>query len=245
MANHRMFSYRIANSAKFLQMPAESQLLYFHMVLRADDDGVVESYPLTKMLGLAPDNFKVLLAKGFIQQLNEDQVIIIVDWLEHNTIRADRKVNSIYFDLIKNKLPELSLIEPKPRADTGKPTGQPMDVHSPRKLSKGKLSKGNTPSGEGKEINEVISLFKEVNPLIEKLYGRTSERKAVERLLKVYGRQKLEEMIKSLPVLNGQKYWPKSTTPIQLENNVAIYQAKKSELETKQAERKIKPVILK
>jgi hypothetical protein len=91
MNNRRMFSNRIANSARFLQMPAETQLLYFHMVLRADDDGVVESYPLIKLLGLAPDNFKVLIAKGFVEILNDDQVVVIIEWLEHNKIRADRK----------------------------------------------------------------------------------------------------------------------------------------------------------
>lgn len=240
-----MFSHRIANSAKFLQMPSESQLLYFHMILRADDDGVVESYPLIKMLGLASDNFKVLIAKGFIRQLNEDQVIIIVDWLEHNTIRADRKVNSIYFDLIKEQLPDLALIEPKPRADTGKPTGQPMDVHSPRKLSKDKLSKDNIPttSGEGNEVNEIIFLFKSVNPLIEKLYGSPPQRKAIERMMKEMGREKLEKFIDSLPWINGQKYWPKSTTPVQLENNIPIYIAKKSEVNMKQMDNKNKIII--
>jgi hypothetical protein len=105
MAERRMFSNRILNSAKFLQMPTESQLLYFHMILRADDDGVVESYPLVKMLGIPTDNFKVLIAKGFIRQLNEDQVIVITDWLEHNKIRADRKVNSIYLPLLREKYP--------------------------------------------------------------------------------------------------------------------------------------------
>lgn len=117
MAERRMFSNRILNSAKFLQMPTESQLLYFHMILRADDDGVVESYPLVKMLGIPTDNFKVLIAKGFIRELNEDQVIVITDWLEHNKIRADRKVNSIYLPLLKEKYPELPIIEPKPRKD--------------------------------------------------------------------------------------------------------------------------------
>ena len=112
-----MFSNRILNSAKFLQMPTESQLLYFHMILRADDDGVVESYPLVKMLGIPSDNFKVLIAKGFIRELNEDQVIVITDWLEHNKIRADRKVNSIYLPLLRGKFPELPIIEPKPRKD--------------------------------------------------------------------------------------------------------------------------------
>jgi len=117
MAQRRMFSNRIAGSARFLQMPIESQLFYFHAVLRADDDGIVESYPLMKLLGIAPDNFKVLMAKGFIKQLNDDQVIVITDWTEHNTIRADRKVNSIYLPLLQDKYPKLPVVEPKPRLD--------------------------------------------------------------------------------------------------------------------------------
>ena len=117
MSQRRMFSNRIANSAKFLQMPAESQLLYFHLVLRADDDGVVESYPILKLLGLAPDNFRVLLAKGFIRLLNEDQVIVIPDWLEHNKIRPDRKVNSMYLSLLKEKYPKIPILLPEARKD--------------------------------------------------------------------------------------------------------------------------------
>jgi hypothetical protein len=117
MAQRRMFSNRIANSAKFLQMPLESQVLYFHMILRADDDGIVESYPLLKLLGIAPDAFKVLLAKRFIEQLNEDQVVLINDWLEHNTIRADRKVDSIYLPLLLEKYPKALILAPKPRSD--------------------------------------------------------------------------------------------------------------------------------
>lgn len=136
-----MFSNRIGNSAKFLQMPSESQLLYFHMILRADDDGVVESYPLMKLLGMASDNFKVLIAKGFIQVLNEDQVIVINDWLEHNTIRADRKTDSIY----KHLLPEtIKTIAAKPRSDVEDNSkrlgGQSTDGISKVKLSEVKLN---------------------------------------------------------------------------------------------------------
>lgn len=116
MGQRRMFSNRISNSAKFLQMPEGSQLLYFHMIIRADDDGIVEAYPIIKLLGTAPDNLKVLLAKGFIKQLNEDQVVVITDWHEHNLIRADRKVDSIYINLLKN-YPEIPYLEPKPRSD--------------------------------------------------------------------------------------------------------------------------------
>lgn len=117
MSQRRMFSNRIANSAKFLQMPSESQLLYFHMILRADDDGVVESYPLMKLLGIASDNFKILLVKSFIKQLNEDQVVVITDWQEHNIIRADRKVDSIYKKILLKMCPEIPILEAKPRSD--------------------------------------------------------------------------------------------------------------------------------
>lgn len=95
-------------------MPSESQLLYFHLCLRADDDGIVEAYPITKLLGTQPDVFRVLIGRDFIKQLNEDQVVVVTDWLEHNVIRPDRKVDSIY----KHLLPEsIETIEAKPRSD--------------------------------------------------------------------------------------------------------------------------------
>ena len=156
MAERRMFSNRILNSAKFLQMPTESQLLYFHMILRADDDGVVESYPLVKMLGIPTDNFKVLIAKGFIRELNEDQVIVITDWLEHNKIRADRKVNSIYLPLLKEKYPELPIIEPKPRKD--------VDDNS-RRIGGGQSTVSVGEDSIGKyRIEEKASSFKKPKP---------------------------------------------------------------------------------
>jgi len=151
MAQRRMFSTRIANSARFLQMPAESQLLYFHMILRADDDGVVESYPLMKLLGVAPDSFKVLVAKGFIRQLNEDQVIVVVDWLEHNIIRADRKADSMYKHLLTEKHPDIPLIAPKPRSDVEDNSrrlgGPSTDGVCYARLGKVSIGKDNTTAG--------------------------------------------------------------------------------------------------
>jgi len=165
MAQRRMFSNRIANSAKFLQMPAESQLLYFHMVLRADDDGIVESYPLVKLLGMPIDNFKVLVAKGFIKILNEDQVIVITDWIEHNKIRADRKINSIYLPLLIKKYPELPIIEPKARVDvednSNRVGGQSTDGLGKVRLGKVKIEEDRGSSSfkrkpyfQGKEMRQ-------------------------------------------------------------------------------------------
>jgi hypothetical protein len=226
MANRRMFSNRIANSSKFLQMPSESQLLYFHMVQRADDDGVVESYPLLKLLGLAPDNFKVLQAKGYIRQLNEDQVIVITDWLEHNIIRADRKVDSIYKNLLLEKAPDIKIIEPKHRSDvednSKRLSGQSTDGISKVKLGKDRLGEGiNTSEQSSPEIPLIIDLFKEVNPSYKKWFGNKTQRGAVSRLLEAHGFEKLEKIIKLLPKSNNQKYCPVITTPLQLEDKFA------------------------
>ena len=143
-------------------MPAESQMLYFHMVIRADDDGIVESYPLLKLLGVAPDTFKVLVAKGFLRQLNEDQVVVITDWLEHNSIRADRKVDSIYKGLLLEVAPDIRLIEAKPRIDV-EDNSRRVGGLSTDGISQVKLGKGNKNAADAAPF----SLSEEIKKLEE------------------------------------------------------------------------------
>lgn len=117
MAQRRMFSIKIIDSAKFLKMPSSSRLLYYDLCMRADDDGVVEGFNVLRMTGATEDDLKILVAKEFIKVLNEDLVAYVTDWKEHNKIRADRKVDSIYKDLLLQILPDIKLLEPKQRAD--------------------------------------------------------------------------------------------------------------------------------
>ena len=65
-------------------------------------------------------NHELLMSKGYVQVLNPDLVTYISDWLEHNKIRADRKIDSIYKDLLLQILPNVQLIEKKDRADRKK-----------------------------------------------------------------------------------------------------------------------------
>lgn len=120
MASKRMFSLRIIDTARFIRMPISCQALYFHLALRADDDGVVEAYNVMRLLGCSEDDLRVLVAKQFIQVLNEDLVTYINDWSEHNSIRADRKIDSIYKDLLISINPDIQLVEKKQRADVKK-----------------------------------------------------------------------------------------------------------------------------
>jgi hypothetical protein len=170
-------------------MPAEAQALYFHMILRADDDGVVETYPLLKMLGFAPDNFKVLLAKGFIKELNEDQVVVILDWLEHNSVRADRKVDSIYKPLILEKIPDLILLEAKPRSDvidnTNRVGGPSTDGIGKDRLGKVRLSKVNNNNvlsvtnrkqkTENKHLEDYKTWIQTYNQIHKSRYGASQD----------------------------------------------------------------------
>lgn len=127
MAERRMFAKSVIGSAKFLRMPVSTQLLYFHLGMDADDDGVVEAYPVMRKTGLNEDDLKVLAAKGFVTVLNEDLVSYITDWSENNKMRADRKIDSRYKNLLIQMIPDVNIVEARRRADTGKFTGRPLD----------------------------------------------------------------------------------------------------------------------
>lgn len=114
MATRRMISRRITDSTRFLKMPLTSQALYFHLIQHADDDGVVEAYPVIRSIGANEDDLKILVGKGFATVLNEDFVTYLPDWLEHNSIRADRKVDSIYMNLLIQVIPDVQIKQAKP-----------------------------------------------------------------------------------------------------------------------------------
>lgn len=108
-----MFSARVTESTRFIKMPATSQNLYFHLGMNADDDGVVEAYPVMCMIGATEDDLRILVSKQFATVLNEDYVTFLNDWMENNNIRADRKVDSIYQDLLLQIVPDAQLKEAK------------------------------------------------------------------------------------------------------------------------------------
>ena len=100
MAERRMLSIKITSSARFLRMSHASQALYMHLVMNADDDGVVEAFSIMRLAAATEENLQELADRKFIRILNEDLVAHILDWDENNKIRSDRKRDSIYKDLL-------------------------------------------------------------------------------------------------------------------------------------------------
>lgn len=95
--SRRMFSSDIVTSDKFLDMPGDSQLLYFHLGIQADDDGFVAPKKVTRMIGAQDDSLKLLVGKGFLIPF-QSGVIVIRHWREHNSIRVDRYQPTSYIE---------------------------------------------------------------------------------------------------------------------------------------------------
>lgn len=90
MAERRMFTQKIIDSDAFLDMPLSAQALYFHLAMRADDDGFVNNpKKILRYIGAADDDLRLLLAKRFILSFDSG-VIVIKHWRMHNLIKKDR-----------------------------------------------------------------------------------------------------------------------------------------------------------
>lgn len=102
MAQRRMFSLKIIDTDLFLDMPISTQLLYFHLSMRADDDGFVSNpKKITKMVNCNEDDIKLLILKQFIIPFDSG-VCVIKDWKIHNYIQKDRYTKTRYANEISH-----------------------------------------------------------------------------------------------------------------------------------------------
>ena len=96
MAERRMFAKTIIDSDAFLEMPLTTQALYFHLSMRADDDGFLNNPKrIQRMVGCSEDDLKLLIAKNFLIPF-ESGVVVIKHWKIHNYIRNDRYKETVY-----------------------------------------------------------------------------------------------------------------------------------------------------
>lgn len=96
MAERRMFSKSVIDSDAFIEMPLSSQALYFHLAMRADDDGFVHNpNRIRKDVGASEDDLKLLHAKRFILSFDSG-IIVIKHWRLHNYIQKDRYKPTVF-----------------------------------------------------------------------------------------------------------------------------------------------------
>ena len=149
MAKRRMFAMTIIDSDAFTDMPLSTQALYFHLSMRADDDGFLNNpKKIQRMIGASDDDFRVLVAKRFILPF-ESGVVVIKHWKIHNYIAKDRYTPTVY-------QAEKALLEVK---DNGAYTECIQDVYkmdTQVRLSKDSLVKDSL--GQGSVVEDTTSL---------------------------------------------------------------------------------------
>lgn len=201
VAEKRMFTQKIIDSDAFLDMPLSTQALYFHLNMRADDDGFVNNPKrIQRTIGASEDDLKLLCAKRFVIGF-ESGVIVIKHWRMHNTLRKDRynptqyqeelalleiKENSAYTE----RLPEVPAIPELPVATTWQPNGNHLatqyreDKNSIDKFSK---DKGNNDSDESPSCQQIVDLYHSICKSFSSVRSLSEARKkAIKARSKVY-----------------------------------------------------------
>lgn len=198
MGNRRMISKTVTQTQRFLRLPLEAQALYFHLIQNSDDDGVVEAFPVVRMIGVSEDSLGLLIVKDFIRPLNEEMVYFITDFHEQNTVRKDRYSPSIY----------KHLLEKPPEKDIGLPTDNQEATTGLPNISQYKSSQYNLSQSRSSQKDEDQEIK---NPIFEKLkeaFGEMSVNGTmiaeVEDLLKIHGQSLLLYALE-VTILNAGK----------------------------------------
>lgn len=192
MAERRMFAKTIIDSDAFLDMPLSTQALYFHLSMRADDEGFINNpKKIQRMVGSSEDDLKLLTAKRFILAFDSG-VIVIKHWKLHNYIRSDRFKPTMYLEeksqLItkENKaysvgmtvgIPEADHLDTQVRLGKDRLGKVSKDILSssdeqdspPKKVSKHKYGEFNNVLLTDEELEKLKKEFVDWNERIDKL----------------------------------------------------------------------------
>ena len=137
MAERRMFAKQLIDSDLFLDMPLSTQALYFHLSMRADDDGFINNpKKIQRMIGSTDDDMKVLISKKFIIPFDSG-IVVIKHWKIHNYIRKDRYKPTVYEE--EKKLLTLKKSGAYSLDTVGVPVGNQMDTQD--RLGKDSIGK--------------------------------------------------------------------------------------------------------
>ncbi len=160
MANRRMFSIDVVGTDHFTDLRFSERLLYFYLVLYADDDGFCRApKKVQRAYGFTADDFEGLIRAGYVISF-ENGPAVDVYWRTNNLIRPDRykptvfqtemgslvRENGRYSIRDPSKNPGIPTVN---QTDTnGIPTANQMEPQV--KLSKDSIGQDNSGEREGK-----------------------------------------------------------------------------------------------
>ena len=93
-----MINVSTIESDCFYTLTPSAQALYMHLMMNADDDGIVDMWKsLLRCLSVRAIHLDSLIEKGYVIKLDEN-LLLISDWLLHNKIRLDKYNEGRYKD---------------------------------------------------------------------------------------------------------------------------------------------------
>ncbi|MBE6574089.1 MAG: replisome organizer [Ruminococcaceae bacterium] len=96
MAERRMLKKSFFYTDRYFKLSAESQLLYIHLVLNADDDGFVDNPCLIcRITAATEDDLRSLIENGYLISFDSG-IVVIKHWRMHNTVQKDRYKETVY-----------------------------------------------------------------------------------------------------------------------------------------------------
>jgi hypothetical protein len=73
----------LVNNDAFIDMPKSAQLLYFHLLINADNEGLVNNVKaIQRAIRVDEDTLNVLVEENFILETDEVNEYLVVDELE-------------------------------------------------------------------------------------------------------------------------------------------------------------------
>ncbi len=187
MAERRMFAKTIIDSDAFLDMPLSAQALYFHLSMRADDDGFVNNpKKIQRMIGASDDDCKLLIMKRFILAF-ESGVIVIKHWKIHNYIQKDRYKETLYTEEKKR----LAIDEKNAYTESDKIPYIQDVYNTDTQVRKEKIKESieqekankaaQKPKSKGKSFEEMINGFADDDELKNAIYAFIEMRKLIKK----------------------------------------------------------------
>lgn len=176
MAKKRMFRLDVLETDAFMDMPLTTQALYFHLNLRADDDGFVGNPKrIARVIGASLDDLNLLIAKRFVLTF-EDGVIVIKHWRLHNNLTSNRYQETKFIE-------DKSFLKIKDNGAYSFDHGEPIDdahyIEVGKRETKQRRNKDETKTSLDKNSIEKDSIEKDsidkyISPLISPLMGETT-----------------------------------------------------------------------
>ena len=210
MAERRMFAKTIIDSDLFLDMPMSTQLLYFHLSMRADDDGFINNpKKIQRMVGCSEDDLKMLVVKQFIIPF-ESGVVVIKHWRIHNYIRNDRHKPTLCSEKDLIVLDENMIYQ---MSDNCQSSGIPMVDKMDTQVRLGKVSIGKDSIGEGNVSKKADVSSAPLPKSVKKKFGEyknislTDEQ--YQKLVNDFGETVISEYIQRMDEyiqMKGKKY---------------------------------------